>query len=118
MVKFKLKLNQNELKSVGTCCLYCMQQVHHVRTLQGLISVETCERLYLRMRNMYRPDKNEYTLRLNTAEVDAVVNHVVPVMEFSEEPFFNIVGCGIGEDLRKQIDRELTIFNAMHHGQE
>lgn len=115
MVKFKLKLNQNEMKAVGTCSLYCMQQVHHAKTLQGLINAETCERLYLRMRNMYRPDKNEYTIRLNAVEVEAIVNYVVPVMEFSEEPFFNIVGCGIGEELRKQIDRELTIFNAMRH---
>ena len=95
MVKFKLKLNQNEMKAVGTCSLYCMQQVHHAKTLQGLINAETCERLYLRMRNMYRPDKNEYTIRLNAAEVEAIVNYVVPVMEFSEEPFFNIVGCGL-----------------------
>lgn len=118
MAKFKLKMNQNEMRVLGSCCAYTVRMGGKADSISRIAILETCERLWSRMRNMYRPDREKYTITLSAMEVVTLTSTVLPLMQDSEEPLLRTVGFAFSEELRKQIDRELTVFNAMHHGQE
>ena len=77
---------------------------------------ETCERLWSRLRNMYRPDRDRYTVQLNAIEVTALTNVVTPLLREADNPGMRSIGYAMDEELRKQIEREVNIYNAMHHG--
>lgn len=121
MSKFKIKLNQAEMKFVAGVCMSAatgvdarMPQADQSVTL--LAMTETCERLWSRLRNMYRPDRDRYTVQLNAIEVTALTNVVTPLMREADNPGMRSIGYAMDEELRKQIEREVNIYNAMHHG--
>ena len=121
MSKFKIKLNQAEMKVVAGVCMSAatgidarMPQADQSVTL--LAMTETCERLWSRLRNMYRPDRSHYTVQLNATEVMTLTNVVAPLLRDADDPGMRTIGYAMDEELRKQIEREVNIYNAMHHG--
>lgn len=121
MSKFKIKLNQAEMKFIAGVCMAAaaggdarMPQAD--QSVMILAMNETCERLWSRLRNMYRPDRDRYTVQLNAIEVTALTNVVTPLMREADNPGMRSVGYAMDEELRKQIEREVNIYNAMHHG--
>ena len=116
MSKFKLKLNQMEMKTLGSCCVYAARNMGRVECVAGLAILETCERLWSRMRNMYRPDRDKYTLRLGAMEVHTLTATVLPAMRDMDEPIVRTMGYSFAEELRKQSEREINIYNAMRYG--
>ena len=113
MAKFKLKMNQNEMRVLGSCCIYTVRMCGKVDSISRIAVLETCERLWSRMRNMYRPDRDKYTITLSAMEVITLTGSVLPRMQDSEEPLLRTVGFTFGEELRKQCEREINIYNAM-----
>lgn len=111
--KFKLKLNQNELKAIGAACECVVREYGDINDLTDLISVGTCEQLWTRLRNMYRPDLDKYTLLLSAAEVQVLLGIVSTVLNLGGEPFFAAVGSRIGLELNQQVDHELQAYKAM-----
>lgn len=116
MSKFKLKLNQMEMKTLGACCVYAARNAGRVECVAELAILETCERLWSRLRNIYRPDRDKYSLRLGVTEVHILTEVMLPLMQDQEEPLVRTIGYAFQEELRKQIEREVNIYNAMHHG--
>jgi hypothetical protein len=121
MSKFKIKLNQPEMKFIAGVCMAVaaggdawMPQAD--QSVMMLAMNETCERLWSRLRNMYRPDRDRYTVQLNAIEVTALTNVVTPLMREADNPGMRSIGYAMDEELRKQIEREVNIYNAMHHG--
>ena len=121
MSKFKIKLNQAEMKFIAGVCMAAatggdarMPQAD--QSVMILAMNETCERLWSRLRNMYRPDRDRYTVQLNAIEVTALTNVVTPLLRGADNPGMRSIGYAMDEELRKQIEREVNIYNAMHHG--
>ena len=121
MSKFKIKLNQAEMKFIAGVCMAAaaggdarMPQAD--QSVMILAMNETCERLWSRLRNMYRPDRDRYTVQLNAIEVTALTNVVTPLLREADNPGMRSIGYAMDEELRKQIDWEVNIYNAMHHG--
>ena len=121
MSKFKLKLNQAEMKFIAGVYMAAaaggdarMPQAD--QSVMMLAMNETCERLWSRLRNMYRPDRDRYTVQLNAIEVTALTNVVTPLLREADNPGMRSFGYAMDEALRKQIEREVNIYNAMHHG--
>ena len=120
--KFKLKLNRNELlmlaagceaaaKAAG--CEDAAEYAYERKNAATLSVIETCERLWSRLRNMYRPDREKYSLRLGATEVHILTDVMLPLMQDLEEPLARAMGYAFQEELRKQIEREVNIYNAM-----
>lgn len=118
MAKFKLKINQNEMRALAVYCEVSAKSLMSVSALHQLIWVETCERLWSRMRNMFRPDRDKYTLRLNASEVETLTVFVLPEAQDSDDPFVRSMGFTMKEELEKQASREINIYNAMNYGNE
>ena len=116
MSKFKIKLNQMEMKTLGSCCVYAARNMGRVECVAGLAILETCERLWSRLRNMYRPDRDKYTLRLGAMEVHTLTATVLPAMRDMDEPIVRTMSYAFAEELRKQSEREINIYNAMRYG--
>ncbi len=115
MAKFKLRLNQNELKALGSSCMYAAREFKHVSEINELITVETCERLWNRVHNMYRPDVDKYTMRLSAVEAQTLMDFVFPVMQASEEIFFDLIAGAFSNELHHQLDREIHVLNARYN---
>lgn len=116
MVRFKLKMNQNELKAVAAACSATPQLIEKPKNAAALSVVETCERLWSRLRNIYRPDRDKYSIRLGATEVHILTEVMIPIMKDQEEPLVRSIGYAMDEELRKQIEREINIYNAMCYG--
>lgn len=116
MARFKLKLNQMEMKTLGSCCVYAARNAGKVESVAGLAILETCERLWSRLRNMYRPDRDRYSIRLGAMEAHTLAATVLPAMREMDEPLVRTMGYAFSEELRKQIEREVNIYNAMRYG--
>lgn len=121
MSKFKIKLNQAEMKFIAGVCMAAaaggdarMPQAD--QSVMILAMNETCERLWSRLRNMYRPDRDRYTVQLNAIEVTALTNVVTPLLREADNPGMRSIGYAMDEALRKQIEREVNIYNAMRYG--
>jgi len=121
MSKFKIKLNQAEMKFIAGVCMAAaaggdarMPQAD--QSVMMLAMNETCERLWSRLRNMYRPDRDRYTVQLSAMEVTTLTNVVTPLLREADNPGMRSIGYAMDEELRKQIEREVNIYNAMHHG--
>ena len=118
MAKFKLKLNQNEIKLLAWCCMYAPGQAGKANGARDLAEQETCMKLAEKLLGMYRIDKTKYTLRLNTVETLVLSGQVAPRLQEAAEPLCRCMGDSIAEEMERQVDRELGVFNAMHHGNE
>ncbi len=116
MAKFKLKLNQDEMKAVGSCCVYAARSYGKAVSVDSLAILETCERMWSRLRNMYRPDREKYTVKLGAMEARVLTYTVLPAMRDSSEPYLHTVGYTLLDELRKQVEREVNIYNAMRYG--
>ncbi len=121
MSKFKIKLNQAEMEFIAGVCMVAaaggdarMPQAD--QSVMILAMNETCERLWSRLRNMYRPDRDRYIVQLNVIEVAVLTNVVTPALRKADNPGMRSIGYAMDEELRKQIEREVNIYNAMHHG--
>jgi hypothetical protein len=111
MAKFKLKMNQTELKALGSNCMFATREIGRVSTINELIAIETCERLWTRMQNMYRPDVERYTLRLSVVELKTLLAWVFPVMRKSDEIFFDLLAQSFENELLFQLGREMHVIN-------
>jgi len=118
MAKFKLKMNQNEMRVLGSCCAYVARMGGKADSISRIAILETCERLWSRMRNMYRPNRDKYTVTLSAMEVVTLTTTVLPMMQESGEPLLRPIGFAFSEELRKQGEREINIYNAMRYGKE
>jgi len=118
MTKFKLKINQNEMRALAVYCEVSAKGFRRIADLGELIDVETCDRLWSRMRNIFRPDRDKYTLRLNASEVATLRTLVLPEALLSEDSFVRSMAYAMKEELEKQVSREIMVFNAMHYGNE
>lgn len=118
MSRFKLKLTDDELRVVGSSCLYAVRRKGKVGHIATLALLETCERLWGRMRNIYRPDRNSYTIRLSAEEVLALTQEVLPHIIGYDEPYLRAIGSTLKEDLEKQVEREMSVYNSMRYGVE
>ena len=83
-----------------------------------LAMVETCERLWSRLRNIYRPDRDKYSIRLGAMEVHVLTCLVLPYLSNTNEPYIRTMSYTAQEELRKQEEREVNIYNAMRYGNE
>lgn len=88
------------------------------RSLQGLVIYETLERLWSRMRNMYRPSRDRYTVQLNATEVDVLMTVVVPDLRNGDDPYITALANRIEDSLFNQVDKEINIYNSMRYGKE
>lgn len=88
------------------------------RSLQGLVIYETLERLWSRMRNMYRPGRDRYTVQLNATEVDVLMTVVVPDLRNGHDPYITALANRIEDSLFNQVDKEINIYNSMRYGKE
>lgn len=86
------------------------------RSLQGLVIYETLERLWSRMRNMYRPGRDRYTVQLNATEVDVLMTVVVPDLRNGDDPYITALANRIEDSLFNQVDKEINIYNSMRYG--
>lgn len=114
--KFKLKLNQNEMRMLAAGCAVAAEYAYERKTVATLSVIEICERLWSRLRNMYRPDRDKYSLRLGATEVHILTEVILPIMQDQKEPLARTIGYAFQEELRKQIEREINIYNAMRYG--
>ena len=98
-------------------CEVSAKGFRRIADLGELIDVETCDRLWSRMRNIFRPDRDKYTLRLNASEVatlrgdSSAAGSRIPGRFVCQE-----YRLRHGRGAEKQVSREIMIFNAMHYG--
>ncbi|MBR3572845.1 MAG: hypothetical protein IKN99_06285 [Bacteroidales bacterium] len=118
MARFKLKLNGTEMKSLAMVAANIGIHGSGPRSLQGLVIYETLERLWSRMRNMYRIGRDNYTLQLNATETDTVMTVVCPQLRNADDPYMTVLACKIEEALFNQVNNEINIYNAMRYGAE
>lgn len=118
MTRFKLKLNQNEMKALAGGCTLAARNIEKPGNAAELAMVETCERLWSRLRNIYRPDRDKYTIRLSAMEVHVLAYYVLTWLRNTNEPYLRTMGYNLQEELRKQEEREVNVFNAMRYGNE
>jgi len=118
MSRFKLKMNGMEMKAVAMVAANIGIHGSGPRSLQGLVIYETLERLWSRMRNMYRPGRERYTVQLNATETDTVMTVVCPQLRNADDPYMTVLACKIEEALFNQVNNEINIYNAMRYGAE
>lgn len=116
MSKFKLKMNGMEMKAVAMVAANIGINGSGPRSLQGLVIYETLERLWSRMRNMYRPGRDRYTVQLNATEVDVLMTVVVPDLRNGDDPYITALANRIEDSLFNQVDKEINIYNSMRYG--
>lgn len=115
MKRFKLKLDQNELKLLWSCCMRTIQTDGKAIGLIDLAAQETVLRLAERLDGMFRCDKQKYTLRLSTMEAYAVRCWFIPMLEEASEPWMQTAGYCIADELERQRNHEISVFNARYH---
>lgn len=113
MAKFKVKLNDLEIRALAMTAANVGINGPKAESLQALMIFETLERLVSRIRNMYRPDLKKYCLRLNTTETQVVMEVLVPVMRSGDDPYMMTLGNRIEDSLFNQVNTEINIYNAM-----
>lgn len=113
-----MKLNDTEMKALAMTAANIGIHGSGARTLQGLIIYETLERLWSRMRNMYRPGRDSYTLQLNATETDTVMTVVCQHLFAVDDPFMTGLANRIHDSLYNQVNNEINIYNAMRYGKE
>lgn len=113
MAKFKLKLNNLEIRALAMTAANVGINGPKAESLQALMIFETLERLVSRIRNMYRPDLNKYCLRLSSIETHVVMTVLVGVMRDGGDPYMASLGNRIDESLYNQVNTEINIYNAM-----
>lgn len=118
MSKFKLKMNGMEMKAVAMVAANIGINGSGPRSLQELVIYETLERLWSRMRNMYRPGRDRYTVQLNATEVDVLMTVVVPDLRNGDDPYITALANRIEDSLFNQVDKEINIYNSMRYGKE
>lgn len=118
MSRFKLKMNGMEMKAVAMAAANIGIFGSGPGSLRGLVIYETLERLWSRMRNMYRPGRDRYTVQLNATEVDVMMSVVCQELRNGDDPYMTVLACKIEEALFNQVNNEINIYNAMRYGAE
>ncbi len=113
MAKFKVKLNDLEIRALAMTAANIGVKGPKVNSLQDLIIYETLERLWSRMRNMYRPGLKKYCLRLNSMETQVMRDVLATLMRSGDDPYMVSLGNRIEESLYNQVNTEINIYNAM-----
>ena len=113
MARFKLKLNDMEIRALAMAAANVGVRGPKVNSLQDLIIYETLERLWSRMRNVYRPDMKKYCLRLNSTEAQVMRDVLATMMRSGDDPYMVSLGNRIEESLFNQVNTEINIYNAM-----
>lgn len=118
MSRFKLKMNGMEMKAVAMVAANIGIHGSGPRSLQGLVIYETLERLWSRMRNMYRPGRERYTVQLNATEVDVMMSVLCQELRSGDDPLMTVLANRIEDSLFNQVNNELNIYNSMRYGKE
>ena len=116
MNRFKIKLNGVEMQQLAMTAVNVAKYICPVGSVADLVLTESLERVWSRLRNMYRPDKDKYTVQLSAVETSVIYVHVVPFLVETDDPMAKSLGMRLEQDMFNQINRECNIYNAMTHG--
>ena len=116
MNRFKAKMNGVEMKMLAMVTVNVARSINPVVNIQELVSVDVMERIWSRMRNMYRPDKDRYTVQFSSVEAMVITDYIVPAMMTSDDAVLMSFGSRIRQELYNQVNRECNIYNAMNYG--
>ncbi|MCQ2275421.1 MAG: hypothetical protein MJZ87_00515 [Bacteroidales bacterium] len=116
MNRFKIKLNGVEMKQLAMTAVNVAKCQCPVSSEADLVLTETLERVWSRLRNMYRPDKDKYTVQMSAVETSVIYAYVVPFLVATDDPMLQSFGMRLEQDLFNQINRECNIYNAMNYG--
>ena len=113
--RFKIKLNQDELEAMYFITKYMCATVKNGDV--ALVPMyDLTSNLATRLVNMYKPEKNEYTLRLSSVEAYVLMNRLTnPAVVFVVDgnPFEANLVRRLGDELQRQFDHELSSVNAI-----
>lgn len=112
----KIKLNDLEIKSLGVILQDMHARSGMVSSIGDLIDREVYQLLFERMRNMYRPGKDKYTLQMNMAEVRVVLVYVLPYMINWGDALVMSLAMRMEQELDNQVNAEINIYNSMYYG--
>lgn len=118
MQRFKIKLNGIELQVVAMSVVNACVAVKRVEDIQTLMRMEALERLFNRMKNMYRPDKDRFTIQLNTFEAEALTTVVVPYVAINNDTYVVSLFHRLEESLFNQFSTAINIYNSIGYAKQ
>lgn len=111
MSKFNIKLNGEEMKVLAGYVAVVGRRSRMIKSMEELVRMEVLEKIYERMKRMYRPDKDKYNLKLSAVETYALQKDVLTEMGFSSDPYIGSILFRLEEDLMNQSAREINVYN-------
>ena len=110
--RFKIKLNQNDLEAMHlfTMCVCATVKDEDV-ALVPMYDLMT--NLALRLANMYKPEKPEYTLRLSSVEAYVLMQRITKIGFIQIDTFRASLAQRVSNELQRQFDHELCSVNAL-----
>lgn len=115
MNRFKIKFNGMEMKLLAACASYIGRK-YEVASLRDMVDVETMSRIWSRLRNMFRPDKDRYTVQFSSVEVMIIVDVIIPFMMDNGDALSRALAFRMQQETDSQINREINIYNSINHG--
>lgn len=116
MNRFKIKLSGVEMRVLAMTAVNVSKELCPVKDISDLVLTESLERIWSRLRNMYRPDMDRYTVQMSAVETSVTTDWIVPWLLSSDDPFMQSFGGRIQQELYNQINRECNVYNAMNYG--
>lgn len=110
-VRFKFRLSRNEMELVGSATKAYGMNEGPVRSLDDLIRMEQAGRIWRRLYNMYRPDRDRYTVCLSAMEAK-ILEHILEYV-MCTGAFGEAVALRLADELRRQKDRAVNVYNAL-----
>lgn len=116
MNRFKVKLNGVEMRMIGITAVNAARDHGAANCAMDLVVMDSLERIWSRLRNMYRPDKDRYTVQFSSVEAFVMTDWIVPTLLATDDPMPQSLGMRLEQELFNQINRECNIYNAMNYG--
>lgn len=116
MNRCKIKLNGMEMKVLAMSVANAGVASGSVTNLQELMRMESLERLWSRLRNMYRPNKEKFTVQLSASEAETLLHVVIPYAVNNCDGYVMSFCSRIEEQLRNQVNGVINIYNSMGYG--
>lgn len=113
-IKFKLKLNGNQLLALWNICrLIAALECTKPAGIEVLVTFDLMNRLGGRLLGMYRPDKDRYTVGLSPSEAKAIIDGIFTATTAAGDPYSDSVAWKVRDELERQIDRETSVFKCV-----
>ena len=110
--RFKIKLNQNELVALSSIVLGIFGSVGKDNpAMVPMYDLTTA--LSLRLLNMYRPQKSDYTLRLSSVDAWVLMQSLPLIMQQAGDSFKESLAERMHNELQRQFDHEVLVVNAI-----